>query len=31
MGIVQEKGGSITLSVLTQLLTTLMKGALGLP
>ena len=31
MGIVQEKGGSITISVLTQLLTTLMKGALGLP
>ena len=31
MGIVQEKGGSVTLSVLTQLLTALMKGALGLP
>jgi hypothetical protein len=31
MGIVQEKGGSITLAVLTQLLTTLMKSALGLP
>jgi len=31
MVIVQEKGGSITLSLLTQLLTTLMKGALGLP
>lgn len=31
MVIVQEKGGSVTLSVLTQLLTALMKGALGLP
>jgi hypothetical protein len=31
MGIVTEKGGSITLDVLKQLLTTLMKGALGLP
>ena len=31
MGAVQEKGGSVTLSVLTQLLTALMKGALGLP
>jgi len=31
MGIVQEKGGSVTLSVLTQLLTGLMKGAFGLP
>lgn len=31
MGIVHEKGGSVTLSVLTQLLTALMKGALGLP
>jgi hypothetical protein len=31
MGIVQDKGGSVTLSVLTQLLTSLMKGALGLP
>lgn len=31
MGIVQEKGGAVTLSVLTQLLTALMKGAFGLP
>jgi len=31
MGIVEEKGGSVTISVLTQLLTALMKGALGLP
>jgi hypothetical protein len=31
MGVVQEKGGSVTLSVLSQLLTALMKGALGLP
>ena len=31
MGIVQEKGGSVTLSVLTQLLTALMKATLGLP
>jgi hypothetical protein len=30
MGMVQEKGGSVSLSVLTQLLTALMKGALGL-
>lgn len=30
MSLVQEKGGSVTLSVLTQLLTGLMKGALGL-
>jgi hypothetical protein len=29
--IVREKGGSVTLAVLTQLLTALMKGALGLP
>jgi len=31
MGIVQQKGGSVTLSVLTDLLTTLAKNALGLP
>ncbi len=31
MAVVQEKGGSVTLSVLTQLLTALMRGALGLP
>ena len=31
MGIVQDKGGSVTVSVLTQLLTTLMKKTLGLP
>lgn len=31
MGIVQEKSGSVTLSVLTQLLAALMKDALGLP
>ena len=31
MGIVQEKGGTVTLAVLTQLLTSLMRGALGLP
>jgi hypothetical protein len=31
MGMIQEKGGSITLSVVTQLLTTLAKQALGLP
>lgn len=31
MGIVTEKGGSITLDVLKQLLTTLMKSAFGLP
>lgn len=31
LGIVQEKGGSVTLSVLTELLKSLMKGALGLP
>jgi hypothetical protein len=31
MDIVQEKGGSITLSVLIQLLTNLMKSTLGLP
>ena len=30
MGMVQEKGGSVTLSVLTDLLTTLAKNALGL-
>jgi hypothetical protein len=31
MDIVQEKGGAVTLSVLTQLLTAFMKGAFGLP
>lgn len=31
MGIVREKGGSVTISVLTQILTGLMKGAFGLP
>jgi Hypothetical protein (DUF2513) len=31
MGVVQEKGGSVTIGVLTQLLVSLMKGALGLP
>jgi len=30
MGIVEEKGGSVTLSVLTQVLTELMKRAFGL-
>lgn len=31
MGVVQEKGGTVTIGVLTQLLIVLMKGALGLP
>jgi len=31
MGVVQEKGGTVTIGVLTQLLIALMKGALGLP
>ncbi len=31
MGLVRDKGGSVTLGVLTQLLTSLMKGAFGLP
>ena len=31
VGVVQEKGGSVTIAVLTQLLVTLMKGALGVP
>ena len=31
MGVVQEKGGSVTIGVLTQLLVALMKGAFGLP
>ncbi len=30
-GIVQEKGGNVTIGVLTQLLVSLMKDALGLP
>ena len=30
MGIVEEKGGSVTLSILTQVLTELMKRAFGL-
>jgi len=31
MGMVKEKTGSVSIAVLTQLLTGLMKGALGLP
>ena len=31
MMVVQEKGGTVTLGVLTQLLISLMKGALGIP
>jgi hypothetical protein len=31
MGIVKEKSGSVTLTVLTQLLTALIKETLGLP
>jgi hypothetical protein len=31
MGIVTEKGGSVTIEILTQLLIGLMKGAFGLP
>ncbi len=31
MGLVKDRGGSVTLGVLTQLLTGLMKGAFGLP
>lgn len=31
MGIVAEKGGNITLDILTQLLGNLMRGAFGLP
>jgi hypothetical protein len=31
MGIVKEKGGSVTLDILTQLLGSLMRGAFGLP
>jgi hypothetical protein len=31
MGAVKEKGGTVTLGVLTQLLVSLMKGALGIP
>ena len=31
LGIVQEKGGTVTIGVLTQLLVALMKGALGIP
>lgn len=31
MGVVQEKGGTVTIGVLTQLLVALMKGALNLP
>ncbi|MHB8940947.1 MAG: DUF2513 domain-containing protein [Desulfobacteria bacterium] len=31
MGVVQEKGGTVTIGVLTQLLVSFMKGALGLP
>lgn len=31
MGVVHEKGGTVTIGVLTQLLVALMKGALGVP
>jgi len=31
MGVVQEKGGTVTIGVLTQLLAALMRGAFGLP
>lgn len=31
MGLVKAKGGSVTLGILTQLLTGLMKGAFGIP
>jgi hypothetical protein len=31
MGLVKERAGSVTISVLTQVLTALMKGPLGLP
>jgi hypothetical protein len=31
MGMIEEKGGSVTLSVVTQLLSALAKNALGLP
>jgi hypothetical protein len=31
IGIVKEKGGSVTLEVLTQLLSSLMRSAVGLP
>ena len=31
MSLVKEKSGAITLAVLTELLTNLMKGALGMP
>jgi hypothetical protein len=31
MGLVQEKGGAVTIAVLTQVLVGLMKGAFGLP
>ena len=31
MGVVREKGGTITIGVLTQLLVSLMKSAFGLP
>lgn len=31
MGVVQEKGGTVTIGVLTQLLVALMKGAFGIP
>lgn len=31
MGIIKEKGGSITMDVLKDLLTSLMKGAFGIP
>lgn len=31
MGMVQEKGGTVTIGVLTQLLVSIMRSALGLP
>ena len=31
LGVVQEKGGAVTMGVLTQLLISLMKGAFGIP
>jgi hypothetical protein len=31
MGVVQEKSGTVTIGVLTQMLVALMKGALGIP
>jgi hypothetical protein len=31
MGFVKEKGGAVTIGVLTQLLISLMRGAFGIP